>query len=302
LPDARLRLLFVCAHPAIDPAMHAPLMLQIVLGLDVGAIAASFLVSPAAMARRLVRAKAKIRETGIRFGVPDPDALASRLEAVLDAIYAAYGHGWNEVTGGEATIDGLADEATFLARLVVARLPGEPEAKGLLALLLHCEARRGARRASDEGFVPLGDQDVTLWSVPLIAEAEQTLEAASRHGRMGRFQLEAAIQSVHAARAHLGFTDWPAIALLYDGLMQLAPTMGVRVGRAAATAEARGPEAGWHLLRDIDPEEGRTYQPYWALKGHLLRRLDRGDEAREAFAQALELTDDEAVRAFLRSR
>jgi RNA polymerase sigma-70 factor (ECF subfamily) len=282
--------------------MHAPLMLQTVLGLDVGAIAASFLVSPAAMAQRLVRAKAKIRQAGIRFAAPERDELGPRLDAVLEAIYAAYGHAWDDVAGGDAPADGLAEEAIFLARLIVALLPDEPEAKGLLALLLHCAARRGARRDRSGGFVRLSDQDIGLWSAPMIDEAEQVLVSASRQGRIGRFQLEAAIQSVHAGRARSFYTDWPAIALLYDGLVRIAPTVGALVGRAAAVGEARGAEAGWRLLLDIASEQGQSYQPYWALKAHLLRRLDRADEARAAYDKAADLSPDAAVRAFLRSR
>src|SRR5438445_857737 len=162
-PDERLKLLFVCAHPAIDEAARTPLMLQTVLGLDAARIASAFLVTPATMSQRLVRVKAKIRDAGIRFEIPEPRDLPSRLDAVLQAVYAAYGSGWEDVAGADPRRRGLAEEAIWLGRLVVRLLPDEPEAHGLLALMLHCEARRGARRDAAGGYVPLTRQDVTLW-------------------------------------------------------------------------------------------------------------------------------------------
>jgi RNA polymerase sigma-70 factor (ECF subfamily) len=202
-PDERLKLLFVCAHPAIDAAARTPLMLQTVLGLDAARIASAFLVKPAAMGQRLSRAKAKIRDARIAFELPREDELAPRLEAVLEAIYAAYGSGWDDVAGADARRKGLAEEALQLGRLLQQLLPEQPEAQGLLALMLHCEARREARR-SGGAYVPLSGQDVRLWSQPLLREAEEVLAAAERAGRLGRFQLEAAIQSVHARRAWSG--------------------------------------------------------------------------------------------------
>src|SRR5262249_34351685 len=235
-PDERLKLLFVCAHPAIDPMARTPLMLQTVIGLDVARIASAFLVSPGAMNQRLVRAKAKIRDTNIAFEVPEAGELPDRLEAVLDAIYAAYGAGWEDVAGTDPRRGQLVDEALWLARLVVDLLPNEPEAKGLLALLLHCEARRAARRAIDGSFVPLSQQDTRRWCRPMIAEAEKLLAAAVGAKRMGRFQLEAAIQSAHAERARSGRVDWAAVVQLYDGLTAIAPSIGALLGRAAAIA------------------------------------------------------------------
>ncbi len=213
-PDERLKLLFVCAHPAIDETMRTPLMLQTVLGLDAARIASAFLVAPATMGQRLVRVKAKIRDSGIRFEIPESRELAARLAAVLNAIYAAYGSGWEDVAGADSRRKGLVEEAIWLGRLVPGLLPDEPEAQGLLALMLHCEARRAARRDANGGYVPLAQQDVSLWSRSMIAEAEEMLVAASRTKQPGRFQLEAAIQSVHARRAVTGWTDWEAIALL----------------------------------------------------------------------------------------
>ena len=299
-PDERLKLLFVCAHPAIDPAARTPLMLQTVLGLDAARIASAFLVAPAAMGQRLVRVKAKIRDAGIRFEIPEPRELPSRLEAVLHAIYAAYGSAWEDVAGADPRRQGLAEEAIWLGRLVTRLLPDEPEGQGLLAIMLHCEARRGARRDAAGRYVPLTRQDVALWTRPLIDEAEEILAAASKAMKAGRFQLEAAIQSVHAQRAVTGRTDWEAIPLLYEGLIRLAPTIGARVGAAAALAEAKGDDAGLAALEAIPPDAVTAYQPYWALSAHLLKRLGRPAEAREAYARAVGLSEDPAVRNFLR--
>jgi len=298
-PDERLKLLFVCAHPAIDEAVRTPLMLQIVLGLDAARIASAFVVSPAAMSQRLVRAKTKIRDAGMRFEIPEARELPLRLAAVLDAIYAAYGTSWDDVAGADPRRQGLAREALSLGRLVLHLMPGEPEAGGLLALMLHCEARRAARRDVSGGYVPLSDQDVARWSGAMIAEAEEILAAASHARRPGRFQLEAAIQSVHAQRAVTGQTDWEAITLLYEGLLHLTPAVGARVGHAAALARARGDEAGLFALDTIAAETVEMYQPYWALRADLLSRLGRPAEAKNAYAHAIGLSEDAAVRDFL---
>jgi predicted RNA polymerase sigma factor len=298
-PDERLALLFVCAHPAIDEGMRTPLMLQTVLGLDAARIAAAFVVPAATMGQRLVRVKTKIRDAGIRFEVPDPRELPARLGPVLEAIYAAYGSGWEDVAGAEARREDLADEAIWLGRLVTRLLPDEPEAWGLLALMLHCEARRAARRDVSGGYVPLGRQDVERWAWPMIEEAERTLLVAARAGVPGRFQLEAAIQSAHAQRGHTGRTDWDAIALLYEGLVRLAPTVGACVGRAAALAEASGAGPALAALDALPSTVVASYQPYWALRAHLLATLGRADEAAQAYTRAIGLSEDEAVRAFL---
>jgi RNA polymerase sigma-70 factor (ECF subfamily) len=301
-PDERLALLFVCAHPAIDEGMRTPLMLQTVLGLDAARIAAAFVVPAATMGQRLVRVKTRIRDAGIRFAVPDAPELPARLGPVLEAVYAAYGSGWEDVAGAEAGRGGLADEAIWLGRLVTRLLPDEPEAWGLLALMLHCEARRAARRDAGGGYVPLGSQDVERWAWPMIEEAERTLLVAARAGVPGRFQLEAAIQSAHAQRGHSGRTDWDAIALLYEGLVRVAPTVGAWVGRAAALAEARGAAAALAALDALPSAVIAGYQPYWALRAHLLAVLDRPDEAAQAYTRAIALSADEAARAFLAAK
>jgi predicted RNA polymerase sigma factor len=301
-PDERLKLLFVCAHPAIDPSVHTPLMLQTVLGLDAAHIAQAFLVSPATMAQRLVRAKTKIRDAGIPFEVPESRDLPQRLEAVLEAIYAAYGIGWDDAAGVDPRGRGLADEAIWLARVLAHRMPTEPEVRGLLALMLYCEARQSARRGADGQYIPLSDQDPQQWSPALIEEAEHELAEAAKHARAGRFQLEAAIQSVHAERARTGRIDWTAIATFYEHLIHLSPTLGARIGHAAAVAEARGPESGLSLLDAIDHAAVSSYQPYWAVRAHLLQSIGKRDDAVDAFDHAIGLTEDPAVRRFLLER
>ena len=298
-PDERLKLLFVCAHPAIDPAMHTPLMLQTVLGLDAARIAGAFLVSPKTMGQRLVRAKTKIRYGGIQFEVPQERDLPQRLDAVLEAIYAAFGIGWDDVAGVDQRGRDLAEEAIWLARVLMQLMPREAEVRGLLALMLHCEARRAARRGPDGRYIPLSEQDPRQWLLPLIEEAERHLAESASRGRTGRFQLEAAIQSVHAERARSSRTEWKAIVLFYERLIRIAPTLGTQTGYAAAVGEANGPEAGLTVLAGIDSDTVSAYQPYWAVRAHLLQRLGKSSEAADAFDRAIGLAEDPAVRQFL---
>ena len=298
-PDERLKLLFVCAHPAIDPAMHTPLMLQTVLGLDAGRIAHAFLVPPKTMGQRLFRAKTKIRDGGIQFEIPQERDLPERLDAVLEAIYAAFGISWDDMFGIDPRGRDLAEEAIWLARVLLQLMPSEAEVQGLLALMLHSEARRSARRALDGRYVPLSEQDPKQWSLPLIEEAERHLAEGFKRGRSGRFQLEAAIQSVHSERAHTGRTDWAAIALFYEQLVRISPALGTRVGYAAAIAEAEGPEAGLAVLESIDRDAVADYQPYWAVRAHLLQKIGKTGQASEAYDRAIGLAEDPAVREFL---
>ncbi|CAN1208953.1 DUF6596 domain-containing protein [Tumidithrix helvetica PCC 7403] len=298
-PDDRLKLLFICAHPAIDSIIHTPLMLQTVLGLNAAQIASAFLVAPTTMSQRLVRAKTKIRDAGIAFELPAAKELPIRLAAVLEAIYAAYTNAWETVDGGDSRHRGLAEEAIWLARLCVQLMPQEPEARGLLALMLYCEARRDARRTASGAYIPLLQQDIKLWSQPTIAEAEAELSQAATFKQMGRFQLEAAIQSIHSQRAVTEQVNWEALALIYEGLIQLSPTLGALVSHAAAIAEAKGLEQGFARLNALPTEAVKNYQPYWALKAHLLKQLGYKSEARQAYARAIGLTEDSAIREFL---
>jgi predicted RNA polymerase sigma factor len=298
-PDERLKLLFVCAHPAIDPAMHTPLMLQTVLGLDAARIAGAFLISPKTMGQRLVRAKTKIRDGGIRFEIPQESELPERLDAVLEAIYAAFGIGWDDMAGVDQRGRDLAEEAIWLARVLLQLLPDKAEVRGLLALMLHCEARRGARRGPDGRYTPLSEQDTNLWTLSLIEEAECHLAEAFSHGHFGRFQLEAAIQSVHAERARSGRIEWSAIVKFYEQLLRISPTLGTQTGYAAALAEANGPERGLSVLDTIDSGAISGYQPYWAVRAHLLQKLGNKPEALDAYNRAIGLAEDPSVREFL---
>ncbi len=301
--DARLNLMFTCAHPAIDRAMQAPLMLQTVLGLDAARIASCFLTSPTGMGQRLVRAKAKIRDSKIRFSLPDADDLPDRLDAVLTAIYAAYGTAWDDVDGADGKRKGLAEEAIWLARVVVKLLPSSAEAMGLLSLMLHGQARRAARRDAQGRFVPLSRQDTRRWSDTMIEEAEAILVEAARIGNCGRFQIEAAIQSLHVQRlrnrepqpdARFG----PALLALYDLLARLSPTPGVLVARAAAFADNGSPKHALALLSEIEERCG-SYQPFWAAKAHALRLAGHMADAGVCYRIAAGLTEDAAVREYL---
>jgi RNA polymerase sigma-70 factor (ECF subfamily) len=251
------------------------------------------------MGQRLNRAKLKIKAARIRFEAPDAGELAPRLAAVLAAIYAAYTSGWDDVIASDARRGALTAEAVMLARLVCELAPDEPEALGLAALVLHCEARRAARLGPGGAFVPLLEQDPSLWDGELIDEAEAFLSRASAHGRMGRYQLEAAIQSAHVERARTGGPDWNAVLLLYDGLVAATPSLGAAVGRIAALAQARGPCAALAELAALPERAVRTYQPFWALTADLNARAGRTDEAADAYDRAIGLSADAALRAFL---
>ena len=300
IPDRRLALMFACAHPAIERGMRAPLILQTVLGLAATDIAAAFLIPPKTMGQRLVRAKTRIHDTGIPFRVPDLDVLPERLEAVLEAIYAAYARGWHELEGGASR---LAEEAIWLGQVVVGLLPDEPEAKGMLALMFYAEARHGARRTADGAFVPLEEQDVERWDRDALAAAERLLSEASAAGPSGRYQIEAAIQSAHVARRLGGAATWPVIVALYDHLLVLTGSPVVALNRAVAAAETDGPEEALAALEPLAADRRLAgYQPYWAARGALLARAGRAIEAREALTLALGLADDAAVRAYLRAR
>lgn len=301
-PDERLKLLFVCAHPALDRSAHTPLMLQSVLAVDAATIAKAFLVSPQAMSQRLVRAKIKIRDAHIPFVVPDRSVLPERLESVLSAIYAAYGIGWDGVDGETGKQGSLADEAIWLGRTLLATLPRESEAAGLLSLMLYSESRRGARRDANGQYVPLDQQDTALWNAEMIVEADDLLRQAGAFGSLGPFQCQAAIQSVHADRRRSGVTDWSALAKLYDALVIMKPTAGARVSHAAVTGRIQGAAAGLALLNRIAERDIVNYQPYWAVRAHLLTEAGETARASSAYLTAIGLSDSEAVRQFLQAR
>lgn len=303
VPDRRLGLLFACAHPGIDRSVRAPLMLQVVLGFDAATIASAFLVAPATMGQRLARAKAKIRQAGIGLEVPERATLPERLDAVLDAIYAAYTEGWADPQGADARRRNLADEAIWLGRLLASLLPDEGEALGLLSLMLHAHARRDARRGTSGEYVPLGAQDPARWDAAMIDEAEALLQRANRCASSGRYQLEAAVQSAHAVRRRSGKADWVAIEQLYDALCALTGSPVAALNRAVALAETRGPAAGLAALDALagDPRLA-DYQPYWAARADLLTRSGAFDTALQAYRQAIGLERDPAVRRFLQQR
>ncbi|MGC5166049.1 RNA polymerase sigma factor [Luteimicrobium sp. DT211] len=308
LPDRRLELLFVCAHPAIDPAVRAPLMLQTVLGLDAARIAAAFAVPTATMAQRLVRAKRRIRDARIPFRVPGRDELGRRLPAVLEAIYGAYTIDWSR-TAGPQVRESLAVEARELA-LVLASLLDDAEALGLAALLCLSSARLGARVVGGV-LVPLDDQDTGRWDAELVERGEALLRRA--HANLapgwadaglpgpGRFQLEAALQSAHCARARTGRTDRVAVLRLHRALVEVAPTLGAVVALAAATAHVEGPRAGLDVLDPL-AARCRAFQPYWATRGDLLAHAGDDAAARAAFGRAVDLTTDPPSRRHLERR
>ncbi len=297
--DDRLRMLFGLAHPSLDAALHAPLMLQVVLGLDAAAIGSAFLVPAATMAQRLVRAKTKIRLAGIPFDCEPGDESEARIDAVLEAIYTAFNACF--LTDDRADLEDRAvvQDAIQLARIVVRQRPDHAESRGLLALMLFVESRRQARHAAGR-FVPLDEQDVSLWDESLIAEADGLLRAAARERRVGGYLLEAAIQSVHADRRRTGITEWGAIHQLYRALLALHPGLGVRVAAAVAAANATSPANGLAELETLSPEQVARYQPYWVARAHLLKRLGRGEEAESAARIAEALTNDPALRDHLR--
>jgi RNA polymerase sigma-70 factor (ECF subfamily) len=300
IPDERLSLMFACAHPAIEAGIRAPLILQTILGFDAATIGSAFLVAPATMGQRLVRAKQKIAQAGIPFRLPERSDLPERLKAVLEAIYAAFTEGWSDPAGTEARRRSLTEEGVWLGRLVASLLPDEPEALGLLSLMLYVEARRAARRDAHGDYVPLGEQDIRQWDSGLIAEAESLLRAAGAKSSIGRYQLEAAIQSAHVVRRLTGRADWPAIEQLYAALSALTRSPVVALNHAIAIAETQGPAAGLAALDKLS-EDPRLidYQPYWAARAGLLARCGAANQADRAYELAIGLESDAAVRRFL---
>jgi len=303
IPDDRLALMFACTHPGIAAEVRAPLMLQVILGFDAATIASAFLVAPSTMGQRLSRAKAKIRDAGIPFRVPLQHEWRERFDAVLEAIYATYAEGWVDATGTDLRRRNLAEEAIWLGSLVATLLPQEPEALGLLSLMLHAHARRSARRDAQGRYVPLAEQDPARWDAAMIDEAEALLSRAAGSRVLGRYQLEAAIQSAHGVRRRGGRADWPAIERLYDALVAMTGSPVAEINRAIAVAETRGPAAALAVLDGLAGDTRLAqYQPYWAARAGLLARVGQRQAADQAYERAMGLETDSAVREFLQQQ
>jgi predicted RNA polymerase sigma factor len=299
VPDRRLELMLVCAHPAIDKAVRTPLMLNAVLGCTGEQIARAFALPAPTLAARLVRAKRRIKDARIPFQVPDVHALPGRMDAVLEAVYGAYAIDWH--TTGTELRPALAAEALHLAETLAHLAPGDAEAHGLAGLICLSLARQPARLDADGRFVPLPEQDTARWDGELIRRGREHLRHAHGLRELGRFQLEAAIQAVHCARRESGAVDWVALRDLYVALHGLAPGLGSATALAAVTAETDGPAAGLALLDEIADRTAR-FQPAWATRAHLLERLGRAAEARVALDKAISLTHDPTERAHLTAR
>jgi predicted RNA polymerase sigma factor len=302
IPDRRLELMLVCAHPAIERTAHTPLMLNTVLGFTAEQVGRAFSVPATTMATRLVRAKQRIKAARIPFRLPDQGDLPARMTAVLEAVYGAYVIDW-ATTGPEDRA--VPSEALHLAEVLTALVPADPEARGLAALVELSAARAPARTDSQGRFVPLAEQDPGRWDPVLISRAHEHLRAAHAQGRLGRFQLEAAIQAVHCARRENGATDWVTLLELHRLLDAVAPSLGGGVALAAVTAEVDGPAAGLAALDALTERAGdaaRRFQPARAARAHLLDRLGRSEAAVAAYDGAIALTHDPAERRYLEQR
>lgn len=300
IPDKRLELMFVCAHPAIDVSIRTPLMLQTVLGIDAKRIAKIYNISSDSMAQRLVRAKTKIKQANIAFKLPKIDEMKTRLNAVIEAIYGGYTIHCDCFDTIEINNDNneLMDEIIFLSNILCELLPNEAEVLGLNALIKYTQSRAGAKLDNYNNYVPIEEQDINKWDKYLIDEAEVILKKANQINIIGRFQLEAAINSVHSQRIYNKSTNWHAICKLYDGLISISPNLGAYVAKAVALSNIGFASEGLNILQSLE-NESEHYQPAAAAKAYLYSKLGKLEEAKKEYDIAIMMTNNDILKRYL---